>query len=196
MTITRLNPESVAISEQTPITAAEMGNTSVADGCWYLRGVDPKTGHQYGIIPRASGLMLYDYTARATVWMMNASSFEYEYIANASGFIDLAAGISVTSAVFVRFGKIAQLQIRWCSASAITVSAVGNIPNVTIGTLKAGRRPKFRSVWTTAGDDGGPAFGSLNPSGVLELGACEGTGAARTIAAGTYFVTGLTYILE
>lgn len=119
-----------------------------------------------------------------------------EYTTNASNVIDLASGISASAVNFARFGKLAQVYIRWSSSSAISVPAHGNIGNITIGTLKTGRRPLLRTVWTTVGDEAGQAFGDVQSNGTINLGACEGTGTSRTINAGTYFVTGAMYILQ
>lgn len=102
---------------------------------------------------------------------------------------------TISSARYRQYGKVAQVQIDWKNVNAISVPASGNISNVQIGTLVSGKRPSTYSNGTSAGDSAGQAWYNINLSGVISLGACEGTGAARTIAAGTTFNFYSTFIL-
>lgn len=105
------------------------------------------------------------------------------------------ANATVTAAQYVQFGKIAQIYISWKNVNAITVPAGGNITNVGIGTLVSGKRPAILTGAWSHGDNGGAAWYNLGTSGSVALGACEATGTARTIAAGTVFTCFATYIL-
>lgn len=104
----------------------------------------------------------------------------------------------IKAAQYTQCGKIAQLHIEWNNKKAITVPATGNIDNVEVGQLVAGKRP---AVWTAAhshGDLMGAAWYSIPIDGIIKLGACDGTGAARTLAAQTGDITFhifTTYIL-
>lgn len=113
----------------------------------------------------------------------------------ASSIITAASGITISAAEYCQWGKVAQLQITWKSSNTISVGADGNAANVTIGTIASGKRPKINSAGTSYGDNGGPAFYLLGAGGSLQLGACGGTGATRTIAANTTFNCHITYLL-
>lgn len=112
-----------------------------------------------------------------------------------SSIITAASGITISSAEYCQWGKVAQLQITWKSSNTISVGADGNAADVTVGTVVSGKRPKIMSAGTSFGDNGGPAFYYLAGSGSLALGACGGTGATRTIAANTTFNCHITYLL-
>ena len=105
------------------------------------------------------------------------------------------ANATITAAQYVQFGKIAQIYIQWKNVNAITVPAGGNITNVGIGTLVSGKRPAILTGAWSHGDNGGAAWYNLGTAGGVSLGACEATGTARTIAAGTVFTLFATYIL-
>lgn len=109
--------------------------------------------------------------------------------------ITVSSAATIVSASYIEWGKVAQIYIRWTNKSAITVPANGNIKNVTVGTLVAGKRPAITTGAWSAGDEAGPAFYNITNAGVISLGACEGTGAQRTIAAGSTFQVCATYIL-
>lgn len=106
-----------------------------------------------------------------------------------------SSNATITVAEFARWGKVAQLHIAWTNKSAISVPANGNIGNVTIGTLVAGKRPIYSHAAWSHGDNAGAAWYNFNAAGAIGLGACEGTGAARTIAANTRFDLYTTFIL-
>lgn len=102
---------------------------------------------------------------------------------------------SITSAHYIQYGKVAQIVIAWTNKNAISVPAHGNISNVTIGTIVSGKRPAMSSNGQSHGDNAGPAWYGITTGGVVQLGAVEGTGTARTIDAGTTFRLHATYIL-
>jgi len=91
---------------------------------------------------------------------------------------------------------VCTVRIVWTNKSAISVPANGNITNITIGTLAAAYRPGTSFVaGHSHGDNSGAAWYSINRDGTVALGACEGTGTARTIAAGSTFLCLATYVL-
>lgn len=102
---------------------------------------------------------------------------------------------NITTANFTQWGEIAQLYLQWTNKNAISVPANGNIGNLNIGTLVAGKRPKILSSAMSSGDNAGASWYNIGTSGAIGLGAVEGTGTARTIAAGTTFNLYSTFIL-
>lgn len=102
---------------------------------------------------------------------------------------------TITSAAARRWGKVVQLSINWTNDSAITVPATGNISNVTVGTIAEGLRPAILSAAHSYGDSAGAAWYYVATNGTVQLGAMEGTGAERTIAAGTTFNMLCTFVL-
>ena len=75
----------------------------------------------------------------------------------------------------------------WYTSQAISVPANGNITDFFIGTFAAGYGPPDEIHGVSSGDGAGAAWYYIGTSGQLQLGACEGTGSARTIAANTAF---------
>ena len=112
-----------------------------------------------------------------------------------SSIITPGSGITINSAGYAQYGKIAQIIVSWKSSNTISVDADGNATNVTVGTVVSGKRPKITTAGTSYGDNGGPAFYFIDADGLMQLGACGGTGASRTIAANTLFQALFTYIL-
>lgn len=102
---------------------------------------------------------------------------------------------TITKASYATYDKIAQLYLQWKNVNAISVPASGNITNITIGTLVSGKRPAILTGGWSNGDNAGAAWYNISTGGSITLGACESTGAARTIAAGTAFSCYATYIL-
>ena len=104
---------------------------------------------------------------------------------------------TLTTAQMVRRGNLIQLFIQFTNKNAISVPANGNITNITIGTMPAGLRPltNYASIHSI-GDGAGPAWAHVNGStGVLQLAAMEGTGTARTVAAGSiFYLTGMYFV--
>lgn len=103
--------------------------------------------------------------------------------------------VTITSASYVQFMHLAMVYIRFTNKAAISVPASGNITNLQVGTLVSGKRPAILCTPHSTGDEAGAAWYNLTSAGVLALGAVEGTGAARTIAAGQTFSLAATYIL-
>lgn len=102
--------------------------------------------------------------------------------------------VTITNAQYIERNGVVQLYIRWTNKTAISVGADGNITNIIVGNLVFGKNPKFATVGTSYGDEGGPAFYLLENSGRLQMGAVGGTGANRTIAAGAVFHLGMTWV--
>jgi hypothetical protein len=110
--------------------------------------------------------------------------------------ITAQVGITIVGATMARFGQLVQIYIRWSRSNTPTiVPAIGNITNVDVGTLAADLRPVIFTAAHSHGDDAGAAWYKIDTNGLLTLGACEGTGAERGIAAGTVFSVMATYIV-
>ncbi len=102
---------------------------------------------------------------------------------------------TLTATNYAKWGKILQIDLTWTNKAAISVPANGNITNLQVCTLNSGYRPAVYSGAWSNGDTGGAAWYNITTGGVVTLGACEGTGSARTIAAGTEFKVLATFIL-
>ena len=120
---------------------------------------------------------------------------DYATTTTRSDVMDAGTGITITGFSAARFGKMASLFFQWSYSSAITVPANGNIGDIVIGTLKTGWLPYAEVHGTSSGDGAGAAWYYITSNGNVEIGACEGTGAQRTISANTSFDFGITYIL-
>lgn len=96
----------------------------------------------------------------------------------------------------VRFGKTVQIYIKWKTVNAITVPASGNITNILVGTILLDYlKPILLTAAHSNGDlAGGAAWYTIHPTGEIYLGACDATGAQRTIAADSEFSIMATYI--
>lgn len=103
---------------------------------------------------------------------------------------------TITSVSYKQWGHVASLRISWTNKNDVSVPASGNITNFNIGTIVAGKRPaNDYASWHSNGDSAGAALGYVNSAGAMVLGACEGTGTARTIAAGSAFNSYVMYIV-
>lgn len=108
-----------------------------------------------------------------------------------------ASGITGVTAAICTWGKFAQLFLAVTSSSDITIQANGNIsPDITLGTIADGKRPKmvFRGMGTGGSDDV-IFFFEVNTSGTVKLVAANATGASRTVAANTNIILYGTYLL-
>lgn len=101
---------------------------------------------------------------------------------------------NITGGWVKKWGRVVMLSITWTNKAAISVPASGNIGNLTIFTLNLGYRPAWDHVAHSHGDNAGAAWYWVGANGNAQLGACEGTGAARTIAAGTRFDFHTTFL--
>lgn len=106
-----------------------------------------------------------------------------------------ASGITISSIYAIVTGNVVQLRIAFSRSSDISVPATGNITNFNVCTVLSGFRPYLLTPMTSYGDNAGPAFGYIGSDGTIALGAAEGTGAARTITAGTRIDLGATYVM-
>ena len=109
--------------------------------------------------------------------------------------ITAGSGITIQTQEVAYWGKVCQIHIKYTYNAAISVPANGNIGNVTVGTLASGYRPKIVSAGWSHGDEAGAAWHSISTGGVIQLGAMEGTGAARSLAASTSIHCFATFIL-
>ena len=94
-----------------------------------------------------------------------------------------------------KWGNVVSVSMSWYTSQAISVPANGNITDFLIGTFAAGYRPPDEIHGTSSGDSAGAAWYYIGTSGQLQLGACEGTGSARTIAANTAFDFHATWVV-
>ena len=101
---------------------------------------------------------------------------------------------TLVDASLLKFGRVVLVRIRYKLKSALSVPASGNITNVTVGTIAAGYCPAQWTGGYSVGDDAGAAWHSIAADGVVTLGACEGTGSARSISTDTVFVCTATYL--
>lgn len=86
-----------------------------------------------------------------------------------------------------KWGNVVSASMSWSTSRAISVPANGNITDFLIGTFAAGYRPPAETHGVSSGDSAGAAWYYIGTNGKLQVGACEGTGSARTIAANTAF---------
>ena len=86
-----------------------------------------------------------------------------------------------------KWGRVVTVNITWTNKAAVSVPANGNITDFVIFTLNEGYRPAWVHVGHSQGDNAGAAWYYIATSGAVQLCACEGTGTARSIAAGTTF---------
>lgn len=98
----------------------------------------------------------------------------------------------------VRFGKTVQIYIKWKTKNAITVPALGNFTNILVGTILLDYlKPILLTAAHSNGDlSGGAAWYTIHPNGEIYLGACDATGAQRTIVADSEFSIMATYIVN
>lgn len=130
------------------------------------------------------------------VWERTGSTIVDDY--NSTTIEDILVpgpNVNIITANYSCKNGIAQLYIRWSNKTTISANNDGNITNITIGTLVAGKRPIYSATGTSYGDEGGPAFYIAQPTGQVDMGAAGGTGAARTIAVGTFWGLGMTYVV-
>lgn len=97
-----------------------------------------------------------------------------------------ASGVTVVGAQYAQWGKMAQVYLQLQYNSNI---GAGNISNINLGTIAAGKRPAIKTACGTG--EGGPVIAThIFTSGAVVLGAT-----AHAITAGTTFTLGCTYIL-
>lgn len=96
-----------------------------------------------------------------------------------------------------KWGNVVSASMSWYTSQAISVPANGKITDFFIGTFAAGYRPPGpgEAHGTSSGDSAGAAWYYIGSNGQLWIGACEGTGSARTIAANTAFDFHATWVV-
>lgn len=104
--------------------------------------------------------------------------------------------VTLQSGTICRSGNVCQFTLLWRTKVAWSCPAGGNGANFNVGTFKSGYRPVMDTAVYSNGDYTGFACYGISTSGVLEFRAMEGTGTARTIAAGSTFNTYGTFILN
>lgn len=139
-----------------------------------------------------NGLNLYvakDGTPTVSLDQPNAwcKALGYTDTNNVSGVFTKESSVTIRWFRCTKWGNVVSASISWYTSQAISVPANGNISDFFIGTFAAGYRPPAEIHGTSSGDNAGAAWYYIGSSGQLQLGACEGTGSARTIAANTAF---------
>lgn len=163
--------------------AFRIGLGANADGAWpaSLIGGLPASKITSGTLPINRG---------------GTGSTETDTITTITDIIDESDNVTITQAQYAHWGKVAQLYVRFTTKVEISVPAHGNISNLTIGTIVKGKRPAMNTAGHDNGDGGGNgAKYNVGPGGIINLGAVEGTGVARTIAAGAALTFYATYLL-
>ncbi len=110
--------------------------------------------------------------------------------------ITAASGISISYAGLVKWGNVLSLRLIYTYSSDISVPANGNITDILVGTLVEDFCPVILTAWQSYGDNAGIAMGYIGDTGNVYIGSFEGTGSARTIAAGTQIDTLATIVLN
>lgn len=110
--------------------------------------------------------------------------------------ITAGSGITISTARFARWGKIAQVSVAFSVGNAISIAANGDCTNFTVGFLTADKHPAVTHYGLLGyGDANGCAIGQLTTAGAINVREFNATGAARTIAAGTTIRLTAVYLL-
>ena len=185
--------------ERTP--RAHLRFVSLADG---RQGVQVEAGRRMsdGLMVN-NGLVLYVaadgtrtvYTHDAVPWM-DMLRAGIRTTSTASDIVTAASGTTIIGAWCVRWGRVAQLQVNFTRTTDLSVVASGNITDIVVATLNSGYRPYYSGCAAHSyGDNAGQVWYAIDTNGNISITACEGTGAARTIAKGTTFNVRAVYLL-
>lgn len=112
---------------------------------------------------------------------------------NYSTYFTPASGITVNWFGYSSWGKFVSVAMSWKSSSAISVPADGNISDKDVGTFASSIRPPMEIHGVSSGDP--QCWYWFGTNGVLKVGAFEGNGSARTIAANTNIDFYATWVL-
>lgn len=112
-----------------------------------------------------------------------------------SEIITPSSSVTITQASWHCWGKVAQLFIRWTNKNTTSANGVGNINNISLGTLVAGKRPCIATAGHSYGDNAGPAWYYIGTNGGIEMGAAWSTGATYTLSANLDWQLCATYLL-
>lgn len=140
-----------------------------------------------------NGLNLYvakDGTPTVSLDQPNAwcKALGYTNTDSTSGVFTKESSVTIRWFHCTKWGNVVSVSMSWYTSQAISVPANGNITDFFIGTFAAGyRQPGGETHGVSSGDSAGAAWYYINSNGQLQLGAVEGTGSARTIAANTAF---------
>lgn len=139
-----------------------------------------------------NGLNLYvakDGTPTVSLDQPNAwcRALGYTDTSSTSGVFTPESSVTIRWFYCRKWGNVVSACMSWYTSQAISVPANGNITDFFIGTFASGYRPPAEIHGVSSGDGAGAAWYYIGTSGQLQLGACEGTGSARTIAANTAF---------
>lgn len=172
--------------------ASDGGNYAVFEACRTINGTNYWNHIYVGL--NASGQQVYaiqnQANFRSAIGLSTSATTTVGNIATAN-----TTNATISSASYVQYGNVAQIRIIWKNKNAISVPATGDVSNIAICTLVSGKRPAIISTAMSNGNNGGPATYVIETSGTITLTRCEGTGAARTIAADNTFDICCTYIL-
>lgn len=113
----------------------------------------------------------------------------YTGTSSTSGVFTKESSVTIRWFRCTKWGNVVSVSMSWYTSQAISVPANGNTTDFFIGTFAAGYRPPGpgEAHGTSSGDGAGAAWYYIGSNGQLQLGACEGTGSARTIVANTAF---------
>lgn len=114
--------------------------------------------------------------------------------ANANAFSIVLGTSTLVDASAIKFGRVVLVRVRYRLNANLNVPASGNFTNFTVGQIASGFRPAQWTGGYSVGDDAGAAWHTIAADGTVTLGACEGTGAARTINSDAVFVLTATYL--
>lgn len=121
----------------------------------------------------------------------------YTDTSNVSGVFTKESSVTIRWFRCTKWGNVVSASMSWYTSQAISVPANGKITDFFIGTFAAGYRPPGpgEAHGTSSGDSAGAAWYYIGSNGQLWIGACEGTGSARTIAANTAFDFHATWVV-
>lgn len=113
----------------------------------------------------------------------------------ATDIMTLGSGVTISDFKFARRGNVAQLYFTWSYSSAITVSANGDISDITLGTLKDDYKPIVPTAGVCNGNPRGAWYG-MTVNGVITSTGFNATGSSYTIAAETNMNARFTYLVD
>lgn len=116
-------------------------------------------------------------------------------IVSGTSLITPETGWTVNNCQIARWGQIIQIYASMKKNATISVTSTGNITNIFLGTLNSVYWPKDFPAYAWFGDDT-HAWGYVGTDGRISIGAFDGTGSSRSIAANTNIYLYSRYILS
>jgi len=135
-------------------------------------------------------------TASDKAWRRALGFHDDINTATISEIITPSSGITIVDAHYIERFNVAMLYLHFKYNQAISVPNHGNITNVNIGTLVAGKRPCHTPEACSNGDEGGAAWYHIETNGLVTLCGIEGMSTTHTIAANTQFNLASTYLVR